>query len=426
MSNSVDISVLQGVYEQDYHAYCVGDEPLVFHCHHYNIFLQNTIEDAGEYVDAEKILVQAAEFSLYHQWKNLEKKHGKLSEAVLLDTLREFGFGIIKAINLNENQAKFECPFEHYGVGYVSKYPIRKNLPPVSYFTRGFIGAFLCYYFDKPLFSYKVVQTQCFAKGDKLAVFEAELLETPEKAIYPFYAGQGVRSAPYHYSNPSGTSIDYLAIREALTGMRLTGSDETGLIDAFGVLLTRHYANYYCNISFALLEQLLRVLDEQTARTLVSDLLVEAGHVCAFNTFGGIMTSMEWEGLVKPMIKTREDWMHGIIACINALGWGTYVIDELKPYDYIRVRVYNGYESNHCLANKTNIHYHGPIEFLATGVIAGLMNLIYHKDITQKPVLDEKFYNEVFRTPGRFIGRQTQCRGQGAEYSVFEAVKEKV
>ena len=37
----------------------VGGEPMVLHCHHYNVFLQRSIQDA-EYIDSAPILVGAA------------------------------------------------------------------------------------------------------------------------------------------------------------------------------------------------------------------------------------------------------------------------------------------------------------------------------------------------------------------------------
>ncbi len=64
---------------------------------------------------------------------------------------------------------------------------------------------------------------------------------------------------------------------------------------------------------------------------VAAELFIEAGHACAFNTFGGIMTSAEWDALVLPMLKTREDWVFGMVGCVNALGWGTWKVLERHP-----------------------------------------------------------------------------------------------
>ena len=76
------------------------------------------------------------------------------------------------------------------------------------------------------------------------------------------------------------------------------------------------------------------------------DLFVEAGHMCAFHTWGGIMESEEWYGLIEPQCATREDWISGIIAVSNAFGWGWFTVTELEPGKRLVLRVDGSYESN--------------------------------------------------------------------------------
>ncbi|MCS7028690.1 MAG: 4-vinyl reductase [Bacteroidia bacterium] len=411
-------------YDKEYHAYWVGNEPMIFHCHHYNLFLQNSIKDAGEFFDTDTLLTQAAEYVAYHQFLELfgPKNEKNASLSTLLDAFSLFGFGKLNVEIINTEGGKVSTDKEHYSVGYISKYPIPSlDKEGVCYFAKGFIAAVFSYLNKQPIFSYEVKQTQCLSKGHDKNVFEVTRLSQPAKPICSYYAGKGVLGSGYAYHNHPDSPVDYLAILEALTQMVLVGDTETGLIDAFGVLLTRHYANYYCNISFGLLENMHKELGEQGIE-LVRDLLIEAGHICAFNTMGGIMTSMEWEALIKPMLKTREDWIHGIIACINALGWGTYIIRELIPYKSLTIELFNDYEANHFLARKYD--FSTPISYLATGIAAGIMNLLYNADITQKPVLNEEFYNKAFKSGKRFIGKQIACRTMGAKSAIITATVE--
>jgi hypothetical protein len=403
-------------YDKGYHAYWVGNEPMIFHCHHYNLFLQNSIKDAGEFFDVDTLLEQVAEYVVYHQFVNLFGKNNEKNATpeILLDGFSLFGFGKLK---IEQNNAVSQS--EHYSVGYVSKYPIpSSDKEGVSYFAKGFIAAVFAYLNNAPLFSYHVKQTKCLSKGDDSLVFEVTKLPTPAEPLCNYYAGKGILSEPYSYHNHPDSPVDYLGIREALTQMVLVGNTETGLIDAFGVLLTRHYANYYCNISFGLLQNMYQQLGNQGI-DLIKDLLVEAGHICAFNTMGGIMTSMEWEALIKPTLKSREDWIHGIIACINALGWGTYIVRELTPYKSITVEIFNDYESNHFLARKGD--FRTPISYLAVGIVAGIMNLLYNADITTKPTLNEEFYNKSFKSGKRFAGKQIACRVMGDKSAIITA-----
>ncbi len=419
--NKQNIHPFTSSYDKDYHAYWVGNEPMIFHCHHYNLFLQNSIKDAGEFFDVDTLLVQSAEFVVYHQFVELFGKNNEKNASLesLLDAFSLFGFGKLNINAISVDGGKVSTKNEHYSVGYISKHPVpSRDKEGVSYFAKGFIGALFAYLNKQPIFSYHVKQTKCLSKGHDSIEFEVVKLPAPAEPMCNYYAGKGVLGEGYTYHNHTDSPVDYLGIREALTQMVLVGNAETGLIDAFGVLLTRHYANYYCNISLGLMQNMYKELGNKGIE-LVKDLLIEAGHICAFNTMGGIMTSMEWEALIKPTLKSREDWIHGIIACINALGWGTYVIRELTPYKSLTVEIFNDYEGNHCLARKHD--FNTPISYLATGIAAGIMNLVYNADITTKPVLNEEFYNKTFKSGKRFIGKQLACRTMGAKSAIITA-----
>jgi hypothetical protein len=190
--------------------------------------------------------------------------------------------------------------------------------------------------------------------------------------------------------------------------MRLEGNAQ-GMIPAFGVYLTRMYADYYNRISFAFERDLVAVSGREGIE-VASRLFIEAGHVCAFNTMGGIMISPEWDGLVLPMLKTRQDWLFGIVACVNALGWGTWKVLEASP-EATTFRIYNDYESlgYRSMYGKAD---HG-ISYLATGAAAGLMNLIYVGDIHKKPDLTPQFYDRLFIGAGVFDAVMTRCQAMG-------------
>jgi len=206
-------------------------------------------------------------------------------------------------------------------------------------------------------------------------------------------------------------AVDQEAVVSALGTLPLTGNEE-GLIPAFGLYLTRHYAAYYNDASYAYLHAAHAQGDEavKTARSA----LIEAGHICAFNTFGGIMVSQEWEAVLGPMLDSRDDWVHGIVAVINALGWGKWRVDSLTANEELRVSIANTYESTGYLASHGQSEV-GCVCFLAAGGVAGIMNLLYHGDIMSKPALSQAYYDELFRGTGAFVGEETACRAAGAE-----------
>lgn len=148
------------------------------------------------------------------------------------------------------------------------------------------------------------------------------------------------------------------------------------------------------------------------------DLLREAGLRCAFHTFGGIMSSPEWDAVVRPQCRTQIDWVHGMTAVVNALGWGTWRVRSVSS-DRLVMRIYDDYESS---------GYEGmygqsdrPISYLAEGAVAGLMNLVFVGNIHEKPVLDYDFYARVFESPQRFSSTVNSCMARGEGYTEITA-----
>jgi hypothetical protein len=214
--------------------------------------------------------------------------------------------------------------------------------------------------------------------------------------------------------------VDENAIISAVATLPL-GGNEQGFIPAFGVVLTRMYADYYNKISFRFERALQKALGDESS-DIAAPLLVEAGHVCAFNTFGGIMESDEWAAVVQPMLDTHEDWLPGIVGVINALGWGKWKIHELKADEKLVIDIQDSYEST------GYVKEFGTADrckcYLATGGVAGLMNLLYHVDITEKPALTREFYETSFNTPGCFGAEEVMCAAKGDPHCRIVATRD--
>ncbi|MCC6557795.1 MAG: 4-vinyl reductase [Polyangiaceae bacterium] len=203
-------------------------------------------------------------------------------------------------------------------------------------------------------------------------------------------------------------AIDERTIVLAVAGLGFSGNEE-GLIPAFGLHLTRHFADYYNRISYGLLGDFVRRLPELSVDA--TELLVEAGHVCSFHTFGGIMMSVEWDAIVRPMIEGREDWVRGMVGVVNAFGWGRWRVASLSPGERLVLEIEDSYEAAGFARDYPMAD--GPRCFLATGGVAGLMNLVYQGDVTARPALTEAHYVEVFRHPRSFRAREVRCAAMG-------------
>ncbi|WP_462248762.1 hypothetical protein [Ekhidna sp.] len=410
---------LRGSFHYDRNAYLAANEPAVFHCNHYNCFLQAVLLDTIDYIpEIESVLKDSAQEVAYSQFKNFfSQNHFSIDEKkeAIADYFQFAGFGKIDLNEIDTNGGVVKTCYDHYGISWKIKFGLSKR--PVSYFTSGFLAGAVDAIYSTPCGTYFSSQQSCIAKGDKESLFrisrrlpKLKLRESQSEGNYSIHS----------LSQSSQTGVDYSGVREALTHMPLEGSHENGLIQAFGVLLTRHYANYYCNISYSFL-RLFEAKMGFKGHKIATNLLTEAGHVCAFNTFGGIMQSNEWNALIRPMLKSHDDWIHGIVAVVNAFGWGFWEIEDFIPNELLRLKIFSGYESNSYLAKFGKST--DPISFLATGGVAGLMNLIYVLKIPQKgPItLDKDQYKLIHSSNKFFQAKQIKCRAMGDDFDLIEA-----
>lgn len=390
-------------------------QSMLFHCNHYNRFLQQTIEDPT-YIDSEKIFLQSAAETVYLQFLNYFKQNPKLTFREKLDFAAQVfkfgGFGLLDFSNVTESGGKVIEKSSHYGLALKLNMGARKKAG--EYFDRGYVAGILLAIKDSSGGSvlakgFDIKQTKSISLGDTACEFQIitdknfNWLEKFKPKPLPAFTKIPDRK--------SKTTVDEDTIVKTLAGMEIVGNEQ-GLIPAFGVYLARMYADYYNKISFRFEQELKKTIGKAE---LATELLTEAGHICGFNTMGGIMKSDEWKGLIIPMIKNKEDWMHGIVACINAIGWGVWRVENFTPNEKLTMRVYEGYESLGYLKWFEKSDH--PIDYLATGVSAALMNLLYHGDITKNPTLDKDYYYQLFKTQNCFKGKQTKCLANGDEYS---------
>lgn len=409
MSIPVDFQVeagLQNVYGQS----------MLFHCNHYNRYLQQTIEDP-DYIDSEKIFLQSAAETVYLQLSEAFAQHPQWSLAEKLQHAAEIyqfaGFGLLDFSEFAAEGGSITAPSSHYGLAV--KLNLTQRQKPAEYFDKGFIAGVLeAIKTDlSPALQagFQLQQQEAISLGDDFSRYQV----VAGQPAYPWLENLQPQSLPDFVAVPARrfteTPVDEAGIVQAVAGLPLVG-DEEGLISAFGLYLTRMYADYYNKTSFRF-EQALK--EAMGGVELATELLVESGHICAFNTFGGIMKSPEWKALIQPHLRDHADWVHGMVAVANALGWGIWRVHELVPGEKLVMRIYQDYESLGYLRWFGKADH--PISYLATGGCAGLMNLIYYGDITQGPELTKELYVQLFQEGNYFVGQQTRCLAMGDDYT---------
>ncbi|MDM8569613.1 hypothetical protein QUF50_08915, partial [Thiotrichales bacterium HSG1] len=324
------------------------------------------------------------------------------------DLIQEFsycGFGKIQQLDANT----WITPRSHYGEILCMMH----GKPQINcYFTSGYLQGLL---------GKTVKETECKllgAEADKFKVGD----ELPPIENYLIYEFDLQTNIPERFTIGQNfeTNVDEDKIIATLREIPLHGSAETGLIEVFGAVLTNHFADYYNRISYESYFNLCKVgIPEEDSK----EMFIQAGHICAFNTFGRIMSSSEWYSLVAPMCANTEDWLHGMIAVLNELGWGIYRIEKIIAEEEFIVRVYNSYEGvgyrrMYPQGNDKNI------SFLAMGATLGLVHLLWKIDIRDKPELTQEFYVEQFNHPDNsYMIAQTHAIATGDEYDRFVVSK---
>ncbi len=392
----------------------VYGQSMLFHCNHYNRSHQQYIEDPN-YVDSEDILLRSAAETAYRQTQQFHERH---PDSTFADTL-EFaadvfsfgGFGTLGFAELDADGGTVHSDNSHYGSAL--KQNVGERETAGEYFDRGFVAGVLLAAGEQHDLAlgdgFDITQTKSISLGDDACEYQ---VDTDEQYQWlELREPQQIDDHPVIPEPSEETSVDTEQVIEDVQSLDVTGNEQ-GLIPQFGVTLTRGFADYYNKSSF----RFARAVEEELGSIdFATEMLVEAGHICGFNTMGGIMTSPEWDAVVEPMIETREDWLHGIVAAINALGWGVWRIEELDPGERAVFRIYDPYESRGHLRWFGQSDY--PVDFVAEGVAEALMNLLYYGDITESPTLDDEYYYELFEEKDGFDGEQTASVAMGDEYT---------
>jgi hypothetical protein len=390
----------------------VGGEPMVIHCHHYNCFLQRSIQDA-EYIDSAPILVGAAAEVVFAQLTSLLSRVPDISarKALVESLYRACGLGLIDLSGITDRGGEVRTRSTHYSIGWKEKFGISRA--PVAFFSTGFlVGALAAIYGAAPS-DVQARQTACRSTGADEDVF---VLGRGPANFTIFPPRQSLVLVPMGNDAEPASPVDRPAITRAVAEMPLPANAE-GLIPLFGLYITRLYTDYYNRISFAFEREMTAIAGRQGVEA-AANLFIEAGHVCGFFTFGGIMTSPEWDAMMLPMLKTREDWLHGVVAWWNAVGVGAVKVLDVSPTQ-ATVRLYNDYESVG-YRRMYGTADHG-VSYVMTGGLAGIMNLIYLGNIQTKPDLTPEFYDHLFKGGRAFQGRMTACQAMGDPYTEIRA-----
>ncbi|MDI1447171.1 V4R domain-containing protein [Polyangium sp. 6x1] len=154
----------------------LGGRRLVFHCHHYNVFLQRTIEDALQ-ERAPRLLVAAGMEASRSMLQKLEAEAESASAADALrraaDMFAAQGFGRVDVGELGESGGRATLDHSHYAVGWVSRWGKRPS--PGCFFVAGFLAGALAAAHRLSPERITSREVECVAAGDERCSFRVEV-----------------------------------------------------------------------------------------------------------------------------------------------------------------------------------------------------------------------------------------------------------
>jgi len=159
----------------------VEGKSLVFHCHHYNCFLQKSIE-GPKTINGKEILTDEALKTSYEHFTKAFSDHKELKapkERLMFASMffQVAGFGIVRFnsafTGVSEKGGKVFCSVSHYAKGWVSKFGKRDT--PCCHFNTGWISGALAAAFDKERYYYITKETKCEAVSGKGCTYLVEV-----------------------------------------------------------------------------------------------------------------------------------------------------------------------------------------------------------------------------------------------------------
>jgi len=391
--------------------------PYVYHCHHYNLFHDQTIDDALGEEDGARIRTTAAHNAFRELLASAFAMSGATTPAERVSLASEvfawMGQGRL-SFDVTRGGGRARSPSLHYGFAWREKYGSRvKRDEPADAVAAGFAAATNELAFDLAIDAIACAEHRCLATRDA----ECEFTLTP---------GMGHLSRPAvdeatvrRYISPPIPGADEDRIAAIASGllefMRGVQGDERGLVAAFNVFVTAHLPGYYNETVYEAVHHV-----ERTAAAhvpAVEALMREAGQVCVFNTFGNVLLSPEWEGLVGPPTGVPSDVVAFCTAIARGLGFGHWLIAEYEPRKRLVIQATSNYEepfyrARYGIAKK-------PRSYFVQGAALAIMLLAETVRWTDQPQLTNEYYIDLFRGKPRYRVEQTRCMARGEPLSEY-------
>jgi len=380
-----------------------GETPYVYHCHHYNLFHDQTIDDVLGEERGTQVRTAAARDAFRQLLDECFTAAGAQTPAErigLAQTLfAAMGHGKTSIEADADGGGRITGSHLHYGLCWREKYGQKvKRFDPADAVTAGFGIAAVELAHRLHSGELRAIEKLCIAQRDPTCEIELSRGEAPRPAEVLGKSRVG--------SSPAQRGLWEDQIEPIVEGLLQflggVAGDERGLVQAFNVFVTAHLSNYYNATIFEAMHEL-----ERTSPAVAGSgekLFREAGHVCVFNTFGNILLSPEWESLVGPLPDDPEAITAFNLAIARSLGFGHWLVPEFEVGKRLVLRTTTNYEApfyinRYGLADR-------PRCYVTEGAALAFAVLAHRVKWSQRPSLDQAFYDSLFRGAG--LGWETE------------------
>lgn len=389
----------------------VADTPMIYHCHHFNLFLDQSIDDAVGPQRGFEIKMAASREAATQLLTNICQAQELHTPSERLQMAQQIfaacGHGKLEIL-WDGVSGEAHGEYLHYGHSWREKYSKQvKRRHPADPFAAGFAAAAAAVAQEQPATSVEGKELACIALRDPRCHFSLGRA-TPEPARTQIRLENAAEPLP-----PAYDSLHEDTISEIAAGLKTfvegVAGDERGLVQAFGVFVTMTPSTYYNRISYDAIHEL--EAQAPAFANILESLLRESGHVCVFNTFGGILSSPEWEALLGGPPKTPEEVIIHSMAIARGLGFGHWTLQEFIPEKRLVISAPGTYE----------IPYYGlrhgltqtPRSYMLQGSGPSLMKLATRVDFSQGPTFTTEVYNQLFRQGVQYKSEETRSPLRG-------------
>ena len=395
----------------------IGGFPYVYHCHHYNLFHDQTVDDILGDEQGFQTRMRAARSAFADPLEALCVARDADSAVERIQLAQQVFAG------MGHGQMQLDVTADggtatgrnlHYGHTWGEKYggKVRRR-EPADAVAAGFAAAAAEVAWNLPRGSIDAVEEACVAMREAECRFSLARVEPQDGQgtvdERTFAENLGVSAAGEHEQRIAEIAATLQQFMRGVAG------DERGLVEAFGVFITMHMGNYYNQTAFEAVRSTEANAPGLTA--MAEGLFQEAGHVCVFNTFGNILLSPEWEAVAGALSSDPLDVIVGSLAIARGLGFGRWALDEFEPGKRLVISSTSNYEAPFWLAR------HGvsdrPRCYVFRGAALAMMILATRVDWGSAPVLDAAAYERLFHGAGLgFKVEMPECLTMGNERSV--------